>query len=202
MVLPSGATLTLQQTHAVILKATTSMNNTQIAKEAGYTTESACSRFLRGEKAVEGVRVALSQHLVEGSRTGLHALIHLATKGKNEGIRLEAAKELVRMGGLGLGQQQGPGGSGINISFNMPGMGGVGVATSKDVTPVAETQQGREKRQHEIDGGVGEKRGPSASDPHQPRQNAGEIHAPPEDASAFINRTFPGLRGGGDGGED
>lgn len=93
--LPTGEQLTAQQNVAATLSALTDLNNTQIAKLAGYSEGSAVFRFLHSELGAKGVRARLIQHTVRAGKIGLQETIRLATKAKSENVRQMAAAKLL-----------------------------------------------------------------------------------------------------------
>lgn len=135
--LPDGHVLDARQSSAAFLRATEDMTLEQIAEQAGYASASACSTFLRSDKGKQGVRQALTQHLNEGARVGLQAMIRLAKGAKSENVRQLAAADLMDRAQLRLDAGEagvgtgGAGGREVNISINLSGK----TATDmKDVT--------------------------------------------------------------------
>ena len=99
MTLPDGEQLDARQTLAITLRATSTLDIDQIAKECGYAGRSTCSHFLRSDRGKAGLQVAIRQHLLDGARVGLQTMVRLATSAKSENVRQLAAADLLDRAG-------------------------------------------------------------------------------------------------------
>jgi len=121
--LPDGTELDARQTHAVMLRATSTLDIEDIAKQAGYSGRSTCSHFLRSNRGRAGLQVAIRQHLLDGARVGLQTMLNLATSARSENVRQLAAADLLDRAGYNSQEVQAASNDGsgreVNISINL-----------------------------------------------------------------------------------
>lgn len=122
MTLPDGDQLDQRQTLAITLRATSTLNIDEIAKECGYAGRSTCSHFLRSDRGKAGLQVAIRQHLLDGARVGLQTMVNLATSARSENVRQLAAADLLDRAGY-TGEDaavaSSTGNRDVNISINL-----------------------------------------------------------------------------------
>ena len=120
--LPDGEQLDARQSLAITLRATSTLNIDEIAKECGYAGRSTCSHFLRSDRGKAGVQVAIRQHLLDGARVGLQTMVNLATSARSENVRQLAAADLLDRAGY-TGEDaavaSSTGNRDVNISINL-----------------------------------------------------------------------------------
>jgi len=98
--LDDGTILDQRQSAACVLRATEDLTYEQIAEIVNYSNGSACGHFLRSDRGMKGIQVAVRQHLNEGARVGLQAMVKLAKSAKSENVRQLAAADLMDRAGL------------------------------------------------------------------------------------------------------
>tara|TARA_B110000046_G_scaffold131333_1_gene137813 strand:+ start:274 stop:828 length:555 start_codon:yes stop_codon:yes gene_type:complete len=143
--LQDGTVLDTRQAMALQLRATTGLHIDDIAAQSGYSSRSTCSAFLRSDRGRQGLQVAIRQHLLDGARVGLQAMVKLATSAKSENVRQLAAADLLDRAGYKASEVSAPvttGNRDVNISINL--------ASSNDLQQMIEVKEG------EV-GGSGEK---------------------------------------------
>ena len=135
--LQDGTVLDTRQALALQLRATTGLHIDAIAEQAGYSSRSTCSAFLRSDRGKMGLQVAIRQHLLDGARVGLQAMVKLATSAKSENVRQLAAADLLDRAGYKASDDAAPVSTGnrdVNISINL--------ASSNDLQQMIEVREG------------------------------------------------------------
>lgn len=87
--------LNRQQEVAAYLAVTTDLTHAKIAERAGYSSGSGVTQFLNGQKGKQALRLASTEHVLQGAIIGLKTLISLAKSAKSENVRMLAAQDLV-----------------------------------------------------------------------------------------------------------
>lgn len=125
LTLPSGETLTRQQTLAIFLNITTTLTYTEIAEQTGYAQAATVSKLIKSERGQIARAELVKTHLSRAGEIGLMTAVQLALSATSEKVRLDAAALLMERSGLMVGtpdqQANKSRSTSVNISFDLSG---------------------------------------------------------------------------------